>query len=181
MNEQTAPLPYVSTANGDWTATTTWEYGDEFQHPGAISLVNASQTIDWNIVRTSHDVNTQSNNTVLGLEVLSNELSIENDSKMEVSHYLRLNGLMDLVGESQLVQTINSDLEPTSVGSLERDQAGTADTYTYNYWSSPVSTINPTAINQDFSIASLMRDGSDPNNPIPFGVSGGLDGAPGTP
>ena len=178
---QTAPLPYVSASNGDWVLNSTWEYGNEFHNPGAISIVNPAITIDWNIVQTSHDVNTQSNNIVLGLEVLGNELSIENDSKIEVSHYLRLDGIMDLVGESQLVQTADSDLEPTSSGSLERDQAGTADTYTYNYWSSPVSTINNTVINQDFSIASLMRDGSDPDNPIPFSITGGLDGAPGTP
>ncbi|MBV1925155.1 MAG: choice-of-anchor D domain-containing protein, partial [Dokdonia sp.] len=181
VDEQTAPLPYISASDGDWTADNTWEDGSGFDKPDAVSIVDASRRIDWNIVQTSHNVTTQNNNVVLGLEVLNNELSIENDSKIEVSHYLRLNGVIDLVNESQLIQTIDSDLEPTSTGNLERDQAGTADTYTYNYWSSPVSTINPAAINQDFSIASLMRDGSDVNNPIPFGVTGGFDGAPGTP
>ncbi|MBE17123.1 MAG: hypothetical protein CL867_12835 [Cytophagaceae bacterium] len=181
VNEQTAPLPYVSAADGDWTADSTWEFGDEFQHPAATSIVNPAITIDWNIVQTAHNVTTQTNNTVLALAVNANELSVENDSKMEVTHYLRLDGLLDLVGESQLVQTDDSDLDAASSGSLERDQGGTADTYTYNYWSSPVSTVNTSLNNQDFSIASLMRDGTDPNNPIPFGISGGLDGAPGTP
>jgi hypothetical protein len=181
VDEQTAPLPYISAADGDWTADSTWENGSGFDKPDAVSIVDASRRIDWNIVQTSHNVTTQNNNVVLGLEVLNNELSIENDSKIEVSHYLRLNGIIDLVNESQLIQTTDSDLEPMSTGRLERDQGGTADTYTYNYWSSPVSTINNSAINQNFTIASLMRDGSDPNNPIPFGVSGGLNGAPGTP
>ncbi|RMB63854.1 choice-of-anchor D domain-containing protein [Dokdonia sinensis] len=181
VDEQTAPLPYVSTADGIWTADATWENGSNFQHPAAVSIVDNTQTVDWNIVQTSHNVNTQTNNTVLSLEVLANELSVENDSKIEVSHYLRLNGLMDLVGESQLVQTLNSDLELTSSGSLERDQQGTADKFTYNYWCSPVSTINASALNQDFSIGSLMRDGSDVNNPMAISYTGGYDGSPGTP
>jgi hypothetical protein len=160
---------------------TTWTNGDGFQYPGATSVADAGVTIDWNIVQTSHLIDSQANITLLGLDILSNVLSVENDSKMEVTHYLKIDGLMDLVGESQLVQTENSDLDIASTGSLERDQQGTADTFTYNYWSSPVSTINGAAINEDYTIASVMRDGTTASAPVPFTISGGLDGAPGPP
>lgn len=181
VDAQTAPLPYESAADGDWVDAATWENGTGFQYPGATAIADASVTVDWNIVQTSHLVDTQANISVLALDVLSNELSIENDSKMSVSHYLKLDGLMDLVGESQLVQTAESDLDINSTGSLERDQQGTADTFTYNYWSAPVSTINGSAINEDYTVASVMRDGTNENAPVPFGISGGLDGAAGPP
>ncbi len=45
-------------------------------------------------------------------------LSVQNNSKMEVSHYLLLDGKMDLEGRSQLVQTLNSDLDVKSFQEL---------------------------------------------------------------
>ena len=181
VDAQTAPLPYTSTADGGWVDATTWVNGTQVQYPGATAIADTSITIDWNIVQTSHLIDSQTNISLLSLEVVSNELSIENDSKLEVTHYLKLDGLMDLVGESQLVQTADSDLDVLSTGSLERDQQGTADTFTYNYWSSPVSTINATAINENYSVQGIMRDGTTPTAPVPFGISGGLNGAAGPP
>ena len=178
---QTAPLPYVSQNSGSWTNVGTWEHGTTQELPGAVSIVDNSQTVDWNIVQTSHDISTTTNNTVLSLEVFSNELSIENESKIEISHYLKLDGVIDLVDESQLVQTENSDLDSSSVGYLERDQQGTSDNYTYNIWSAPVSTINGATNNQDYTVSNIMLDGSDADNPINLQFTGGLDGAPGAP
>ncbi len=178
---ETAPLPYISNTDGNWDDQATWVDGTLFNVPGAVSLVDNTQTIDWNIVQTAHNISTNANNTVLSLEVNANELTIGNDSKIEVSHYLELDGIIDLVGESQLVQTQDSDLDLTSSGVLERDQQGTRDTFTYNYWTSPVGTVNNTAINQDYTVASMLRDGSDPDNPLPINFSGGLDGLGTTP
>lgn len=178
---QTAPLPYVSQAAGDWTSQATWENGTGFEVPNSQSIVDNTVNVAWNIVQTSHAVDAFANNTVLALEVQSNELSIENDSKIEVSHYLKLDGLLDLVGESQLVQTLNSDLDVTSAGTLERDQQGTSDTYSYNIWSAPVSLVNGTQINVSYSIGNVMNDGTDPDNPAVMNFSGGFNGAPTTP
>jgi hypothetical protein len=61
--------------------------------------------------------------------------------------------------KSQLVQTAESDLDVTS-GSIERDQQGQSNKYNYNYWSSPVSPINTTANNIDYSITGVMKDGT---------------------
>ena len=178
---QTAPLPYISDTNGNWANTSTWVNGNTQDLPGALSVVDNTVTIDWNIIQTSHNITTNANNTVLSLEVLSNELSIENDSKMEVTHYLKLNGIMDLVDESQLVQTENSDLEITSTGYLEKDQQGTADTYSYNFWSAPVGTINTSINNQDYTVSDIMLDGTNSSSPNSLLFSGGLDGAATSP
>ncbi|MFT6601005.1 MAG: hypothetical protein ACJAZZ_000123 [Dokdonia donghaensis] len=178
---QTAPLPYVSETNGDWTNSNTWENGSTQQIPGAVSIVDSNETIDWNIVQTLHNVTTNENNTVLGLDVITDELSIENDSKIEVSHYLKLDGLMDLVGESQLIQTENSDIDLASSGRLEKDQQGTSDTYSYNVWSSPVGLVNTSTINQGHSISTIMNDGTDPNNPATMTFGTGYNGAPTSP
>ncbi|MFC4633102.1 choice-of-anchor D domain-containing protein [Dokdonia ponticola] len=178
---QTAPLPYVSQAAGDWANPSTWENGTGFDPPNSVSISDGTVNVAWNIVQIVHDIDTFANNTVLALDVQSNELSIENDSKIEVSHYLKLDGVLDLVGESQLVQTENSDLDLTSSGFLEKDQQGTADTYSYNIWSSPVSVINGSQINLPFGVGNVMNDGTDPNNPSIMNFSGGLNGAPSSP
>ena len=178
---QTAPLPYISNNDGNWTNINTWIHGNTQTLPGAPTIVDNTLTIDWNIVQTAHNITTNANNTVLGLEVLANELSIENDSKMEVTHYLRLNGLMDLVGASQLVQTENSDLETTSIGRLEKDQQGTSDIHTYNFWSSPVSIRNISANNQGYTVSDIMKDGTNEASPNSILFTGGLDGAATSP
>src|SRR5690606_16231146 len=83
--------------------------------------------------------------------------------------------------ESQLVQGDDSMLDPTSKGKIERDQQGTADTFTYNYWSSPVGVRNTTTNNNSYRTRDVMRDGSNPitwltsgyngNNASPIGIA----------
>jgi hypothetical protein len=69
------------------------------------------------------------------------KISMNNDTNIQNDWYLKLDGKIDLVGMSQLVQTAESDLDVTSAGSIERDQQGQSNKYNYNYWSSPVSPI----------------------------------------
>jgi hypothetical protein len=57
-------------------------------------------------------------------------LQTERD-KAEVSHYLKLDGKIDLVGRSQLVQKLGSDLNITSSGTLERS-TGQSSKFNYN-------------------------------------------------
>lgn len=161
----TAPLPYTSGANGSWETDVTWLNYLVWDVPNSIG-VDGTTRIDWNIVKTTHDITSNGNKTVLGLFVSNNTLSAENDSKIEISHYLKLDGKIDLVGKSQLVQTAESDLDPTSSGSIEKDQQGQANKHNYNYWSSPVSVINGTDNNLDYNVAGVMKDGtkSSPQN-----------------
>lgn len=166
INQQTAPMPYQSTTNGLWSSTSSWVNGSIQDLPYSVSISDGTTPIDWNIVKTSHNIDSSGNKTLLGLFVNSNTLTASNDSKIEVSHYLKLDGKIDLSGKSQLLQTLNSDLDPTSSGSLERDQEGQKSRFNYNYWCSPVGTINSTSNNNSYTVNGVMKDGttSTPQN-----------------
>lgn len=177
---QTAPLPYVSSTNGLWQNTATWSNGAVQNIANGLSLVTPSVNIDWNIVQTQNAVESQGNKTLLGLIVSSNTLSATNDSKIEVSHYLDLDGKIDLVGESQLIQTLNSDLDATSAGSIERDQQGTKIVYDYNYWCSPVGTPNTTSNNNSYTVSGVFKDGTT-TTPTDINWVSGYNGSPTSP
>ncbi|RZV68505.1 MAG: choice-of-anchor D domain-containing protein, partial [Flavobacteriaceae bacterium] len=122
LEYQSSPLPYRSTTNGNWDNNSTWLNGSEQYIPGSPSIVDPNITVDWNIVETSHDITMNNaalpainndNRSVLALEVTSNELTVDTDNALTVTHYLKVDGLMDLVGESQLIQTQGSDLDVT--------------------------------------------------------------------
>jgi trimeric autotransporter adhesin len=180
INPQTAPLPYESTTNGLWSETATWRNGATQDLPNDLSIIDNVTPINWNIVKTNHNINSTGNKTLLGLMVNNNTLSATNDSKITVSHYLKLNGKIDLVGKSQLIQTLNSDLDATSSGTLERDQQGQANMYNYNYWSSPVGAINATTNNNSYTVATIMKDGTT-TTPQNINWIGGYNGSPTTP
>ncbi|MFN3753551.1 LamG-like jellyroll fold domain-containing protein [Flavobacterium sp.] len=177
---QSSPQPYESAANGAWTSANTWTHGTIQQQPNSISIVDGTTPINWNIVKTSHDIGSTANKTLLGLFVTANTLSATNDTKIELSHYLKLDGKIDLVGKSQLVQTNNSDLDATSAGSIERDQLGQSNIFNYNYWSSPVSSINNTTNNHGYTVAGVMKDGTT-STPQNLNWSAGLNGAATSP
>ncbi|TDD75179.1 HYR domain-containing protein [Flavobacterium caseinilyticum] len=181
---QTAPLPYYSVRNGDWTnrsAATPWAYGETvWDYPNSTGI--NGQPIDWNIVRSLHDINSTSKDiTLLGLKSEAGKLTIADPSKpldeknsgqgLWITLYLKLNGSIDLVGESQLVQKRylptyfnESILDQASTGYIERDQQGQQNSYNYNYWSSPVS-IQGGVNNAPYSISGVMRDGTNSASP----------------
>lgn len=175
--ERTAPLPYVATASGTWSTPGTWQFGSVWD---ITSLPNK----DWAIVQITNNskVTTTTTHTHLGLLVdTGSELEIQNNQLLQNTSYLKLDGQIDLVDESQLIQTVNSDLEITSAGYLERDQQGKSDIYSYNYWSSPVGAINTSTNNTSFSVSSVLRDGTNANNPLPITYVTTYNGAPTTP
>ncbi|WP_284651350.1 LamG-like jellyroll fold domain-containing protein [Flavobacterium terrisoli] len=180
FSQQTAPMPYQSVADGLWNSASTWANGSIQPLPNDASIVSASTKIVWNIVKTSHNINSNLGATLLALFVDSNTLSATVDSKIEVSHYLKLDGKIDLVGKSQLLQTAGSDLDETSSGSIERDQQGQSNIYNYNYWSSPVSSINSSQNNASFTVAEVMKDGTT-STPQDITWSPGIDGSPTSP
>ena len=188
VDRQTTPLPYESTQNGNWDLDATWANGDVIALPGTTSIVDNTITVDWNIVRTSHDITMDNSSlpagnndvrTVLGLYVDANELTIDGDNSTDtgnginISHYLSLTGKLDLEGESQLIQEEDSDLLVAVNGELERDQQGTADTFTYNYWSAPVGETDIATNNYSYTLQDIFYDG---NNAVNF-TSSGYNGA----
>ncbi|WP_418509734.1 LamG-like jellyroll fold domain-containing protein [Corallibacter sp.] len=194
VDKQTAPLPYISAASGgSWDADATWENGNMQTKPGANSIVDNTITVDWNIVETNHNITMDNsglatgnagNRNLLALFVDSNELTVDGDNTTEngygvtISHYLNLDGKIDLEGESQLIQTLDSDLVVGTSGSLEKDQQGTQDFYTYNYWSSPVGTGTSASNNYSYSLNNnVLKDGTTSATPSNITFVSGYNGA----
>lgn len=168
VDYQTAPLPYQSQAAGSWDADATWLNNTVQTLPNSLSIIDGTTPIDWNIVELNHDVYLGDNATdartrdcsVEGLIINSGDLQVNGStasntgSGLTVTHYLKIDGTIDLEGESQLVQTNQSDFDATSTGTLERDQQGNSNTYLYNYWSSPVA---PTS-NSNYTLPDIMSN-----------------------
>ena len=194
---QSSPLPYRSSTNGNWDDKSTWENGTEQYIPGSASIVNPNITVDWNIVKTETNITLENaslpatkndNRTLLGLSIENAQVTVDGNNDIDtgngltITHYLNIDGKLDLQGESQLIQTIGSDFDANSSGTLERDQQGTKDLYTYNYWGSPVGVSNTTSNNNSYTVANVLRDGTDPNNIVDINyTSTGFDGNNGSP
>lgn len=170
---QTAPLPYETVSNGNWSAAATWKNG------------NVWDAIDkpWRIVHIKNNVTKTTSEENLGLIVDSGaQLTISGgDLELKNNWYIKLDGTIDLQNKSQLLQTANSFLDATSSGKIEREQQGIANLYNYNYWSSPVSTINNTTNNNGFSLANVFKDASNPSTLQNINWIGGYNGAPTSP
>ncbi|MFD0962465.1 LamG-like jellyroll fold domain-containing protein [Pseudofulvibacter geojedonensis] len=176
--ERNAPMPYVAINSGDWTDVSTWEHGDVWD-------IDNAPNSDCAIVRIADGVtiNTTETHNQIGLLVGNNsELDVQNNAGIINTWYLKLDGKLDLNGESQLVQTEFSDLDVTSSGAIEIDQQGKSDVHSYNYWSAPVNPVNTTANNTNYTVANVLKDGSNPLVPqnINF-ITYSYDGQSGTP
>ena len=176
MQENTAPLPYILNKDDEiWFTKTTWNLPPDFSGlsedfrlqdvwdaPGSKGI--NGDPIEWNIVKLngkSVENSAENNISLLALIDEGGTLTmrgVNNDSGsgLNITHYFELNGHIDLNGESQLVQPEGSMLKGS--GYLTRDQQGTASSYNYNYWSSPV--VSNTG-NQSYTIASVMHDGTE--------------------
>ncbi|MFV8226812.1 T9SS type A sorting domain-containing protein [Christiangramia aquimixticola] len=160
--QNTSPTPYFSVANGSWVSKTTWARPLIWDYPN--SSIN-SNPIEWNIARINHDIYSGNKNIVmLGLLSEGKELSINPSNPLRITHYLLLNGNIDLEGESQLLQDHGSILANQSDGWIEIDQKGKKSSYNYNYWTSPVSNQGSNN-NSGFQLINVLFDGSDPDNP----------------
>jgi hypothetical protein len=195
--QQTAPIPYNTKGNGDWNDTsssTPWTYGNTvWNYPNSTGVNGAP--IEWNIVRTGHAVISKIQDiTLLGLIVDANQLTITSAGTQDetnaghglwITHYLKLDGSIDLVGESQLVQKRytpsqqnESILDVASSGYLEQDQQGTSNLYNYNYWASPVSIRNTSQNNSPYNINTVLKDGTSSASPLNLKWTNGYNASP---
>ncbi|MBU3822014.1 T9SS type A sorting domain-containing protein [Flavobacteriaceae bacterium XHP0103] len=192
VENQTIPVPYISVANGVWDAASTWQNGTDNVLPNSLSLDGVT-TIDWNIVYISHDITSGDRDiSVLGLIQTSGNLIIADPNEAQdetnsgqgltILNYLELDGVIDLVGESQLVQTEGSIVDADSGGYIERDQQGTANSFNYNYWSSSVNLATGntstrgtgvSSTNTNVTLAGIINDGTDSSayQPLTFASS----------
>ncbi|WP_100611147.1 LamG-like jellyroll fold domain-containing protein [Confluentibacter lentus] len=168
IQEQTAPMPYVSANDGDWTNASTWLHGDVWD------IERITNNKDWSIIKIASNVTVEGSFKTSGLIIDSEKtLTVKGDNLVENNWYLELNGKLDLLNDSQLIQTINSDLVTSANGKILRRQEGASNPFWYNYWSSPVgATIATTLSNNNGSINNannsafrleLLKDGNGLN------------------
>jgi hypothetical protein len=168
---QEAPMPFVTEQTGDFST--------------AVNSITKEirgldvKDYDWSITHVKHNITSNSNHVDLGLLIDQNVLiDVTNDSKLQNDWYLKLDGKIDLQNNSQLLQTSDSDLDSSSIGTIEKDQKGTGNLYNYNYWSSPVSSINSTTDNNTgFTINNVLRDGTNDATPQIISWVSGLNGS----
>ena len=151
QQDYTAPLPYETTlsCNGNWSDPSNWLYGDVWDittdiASHSIAQINGNLEVDADITTTGLIITTGSN------------LKVNENSGLYNSWYLKLDGTLDLEGESQLIQSENSTLDIASSGILEKDLQGTADKFTYNYWSSPVGKTSNNSNNNDYRLRDIF-------------------------
>ena len=179
VDVQTIPAPYVSVANGNWDNPATWSNNADQVLPNSLSLDGVT-IIDWNTVEIAHDIASGDRDISLlgliqtaGILTIADPIEFQDETNsgqgLTISHYLELDGVIDLVGESQLVQSEGSIIDADSGGFIVRDQQGTANGYNYNYWSSSVGPItgnNATrgtgisATNGNHDISGVLKDGT---------------------
>ncbi|MDO7171060.1 LamG domain-containing protein [Mariniflexile sp. AS56] len=141
IEDQTAPMPYVTTANGAWTTQSTWLHGDVWD------IESIADNKDWSVVKIANDITASHPIKTLGLIIDANKtLTVNSENQVENTWYLQLNGTLDLEDDSQLIQTITSDLVTSSSGKILRRQEGSSNAYRYNYWSSPVGATGVTSL-----------------------------------
>ena len=169
--QKTAPLPYISGNDGFWKDRASWRQPDVWTWPNDFGI--NGDPIDWNIVISTNKLKSKlANNSIylLGLISEDGEIIIEGSNsdksgqELNISHYLKLNGIINLDGESQLIQPMGSILDEDSSGYLYRDQQGTANSYNYNYWTSPVS-LEDHLNNFGFYIGTVIKDGTNVDSP----------------
>src|SRR5690606_11178486 len=120
LQQNSAPLPYFNKTTysngnlGEWDTEDTWARSDVWKIPN-------TNSINWNIVRLTNNVHATRNVTVLGLlsesgtfdmvgTIPTNESheGVGTGNALTISHYLILDGIIDLNGESQLLQPMLS-------------------------------------------------------------------------
>ncbi|MCZ8128736.1 MAG: Ig-like domain-containing protein [Microcystis sp. LE19-114.1B] len=170
---QESPMPFTTVRTGTFASAVD----DPAKDIRGLDVMDS----DFSIIQVKHNITETANSIDLGMFVDPGvTVNMTNDTKLQNDWYLKLDGKIDLVGKSQLVQTAQSELDATSSGSLERDQQGQSNKFNYNYWSSPVSSINNSTINHGFTVAGVMKDGTT-NLPQNLSWTTGVNGSPTVP
>lgn len=151
--DYTAPLPFVTkpSSNGNWNNTNNWLHGNVWDIANMLSsnpIIQIKGTIEMGTDITSTGLIIDEGAT----------LRINQNSGLFNSWYLKLDGSLCLEGKSQLIQTENSTLDINSSGTLKKELQGTADQFTYNYWSSPVGRQNNTTNNNNFTVKEVFTN-----------------------
>ena len=157
---ESAPIPYTTQQDGSITNSNTLSRQDYWD---ATDITN----FDHSIIVSDHNITQPVDLTTVGLLLNPGSTWTVADGKAHFnSHYIDLDGVLDLAGDAQLVQHENSLLAVTSSGYLNRRQEGLTDAFSYNYWSAPIGAGSSTMNNTAFT-PIMLRDAAV-NLPLQF-------------
>lgn len=150
IQEQTAPMPYQTSADGLWSNESTWLHG------GVWDILDKPDTTNpWSIIKVSNNITASTNIKSSGLIIDDQKTLIVNgDYEINNSWYFELNGTLDLKDDAQLVQTNTSDLVTDADGEILRRQEGNSNYFWYNYWTSPVGSTTVTTLTDNNTSAN---------------------------
>ena len=177
VQDQTAPMPYKTADGGVWDSQNAWQHGNVWD------IENIPSTRDWSIIKIENDVTISNSISTYGLIIDSEKtLTVNGNNLVKNTGYFELNGTLDLMNDSQLIQTQTSDLVTSAEGKTLRRQEGTSSAYWYNYWSSPTgakgvttlvdnnaSTNNP---NNSPFVLNMLKDDAGFNSQFTSGYTG---------
>ncbi|MFD2543116.1 LamG-like jellyroll fold domain-containing protein [Lacinutrix gracilariae] len=154
LQEQTAPIPYVTSSSGDLSNSSSWLHG-------AVWDMDVLTSSGYAIIKIDHDVTINNSLKTEGLIVSEGKtLTVSGDHQIYNNWYLELNGAIDLQNDSQLIQTNKSDLVTSANGKILRRQEGASSYYWYNYWASPVGQTGVTTLSNNNAAANNTNNTS---------------------
>ncbi|TXE20309.1 DUF3494 domain-containing protein [Psychroserpens burtonensis] len=161
---------WTGESSSDWNNAGNWTCGIPSHSNDYINIIPLVTTT-YPIIGAQPD----NSGIVTNLEIPSGASLTINDNSLRVTTNLKLNGKIDLEGNSQLLQDTGSVFNVASSGAIEIDQQGSGNSFRYNYWSSPVNS-RGTA----FTIGEVLRGGTDTNNMIEIDFGSNYTYADGT-
>ncbi len=142
----TATANNVSFSDGDYFTLRyldqiVWDGTSFFNGSGAGNAPNDSDDCLKLLIKPSGTGVLNADAHVREVEIESGAtLNVSDGILLEVENQLEINGLIDLLGEAQLIQNHTGTTSNSGSGSLKAYQQGTSNMFNYNYWSSPVNT-----------------------------------------
>ncbi|MEN3323425.1 LamG domain-containing protein, partial [Mariniflexile soesokkakense] len=95
VQEQTAPMPYITNANGNWTSENSWLHGNVWD------IESIATNKDWSIVKIANNVTACHPVKTMGLIIDAGKtFTVHSDNLIENSWYLELNGTLNLEDDS---------------------------------------------------------------------------------
>jgi hypothetical protein len=117
-----------------------WDGSTFFNGSGAASAPNDTNECLKLTVKTGATAILTSKAHVREIEIETGaKLEVTNNTLLEVEKQIIINGIIDLQGESQLIQNHTGVSTNSGNGELKINQQGATNLYNYNYWSSPVN------------------------------------------
>ncbi len=157
------------TADGTFTPTAGTTFFDNISSTYTTPVTNTIQVLSGTTNRAVfYNVEVANHVASQGLQVGTTASATTDDFELQVVNGVNLAaGDLRLMGDAQLVQTHSGAYANAGTGHLLKDQDGAANSYRYNYWSSPVQSDAGGTYEVNNTANTVLKDGITPNSWTP--------------